>query len=738
MIWSAVALAAGVVTTDTQIVAWDEEAVAFYDRDTLERQQVWRAVELKPHPRSVQRFARVRDLAVWDGQVWALVGVPGQTWLVHVSEEQARPVRTQDHIGGVLGTDEGLVYVADLGRPVRAQKWSVDGEWVVFDEDLRGARPWPELRSATLLKAMGEGLVARTAEGLVVLGQPFDEEGAFEAQRVVGVSEQPVADFGFVGSGRLVSVSSDGIERWSLLSPDRPWPLSVGAEPLDVDAQGLVQLEDGVWILAEGPGREVAPGVFVGEAWPNHRGGAVVDGRVLLIDQVLRLHPVEPPVVHPEPFGVARPGALSLRIQESDLPMGEGNAPGGSMPTYVAHNIDRLVELATPLKRFPLHAAQRYLVSFPDAERQATVDARADELERATTALATVLAIVLSLGTWLWRWGRRKVTQRDRALAAHFNPFRQDSPNNPARTPFAATGLVSELMRSLELNCVVVQGPELTGKSALLRHVAWRLESEGEVRVVQMELRGVPEGRFWTVLGRGVAEAYPECEAGAELLEDDEALDRDAVEYLLDECLAEGPRLVLVLDDLDTLGLYRHESQRFRGLIQIVPSHRMAVLGAGVNIRRGFGDHDESPWFNLFQVRNLRPMSEEELAEYLHRRLQAPFSFESGVPRRLHELTGGRALQVWHVCSTAAEELLVSRRVTLKVADLDEAVDRLKDMAGAVVPGDDEAWEALLQRVAEARRRRDALLAELGERRQQQQADLLSSFFTQTEAPDEG
>ena len=109
-------------------------------------------------------------------------------------------------------------------------------------------------------------------------------------------------------------------------------------------------------------------------------------------------------------------------------------------------------------------------------------------------------------------------------------------------------------MRSLELNCVVVQGPELTGKSALLRHVAWRLEAEGEVRVVQMELRGVPEGRFWTVLGRGVAEAYPECEAGAELLEDDEALDRDAVEYLLDECLAEGPRLVLVLDDLDTLG----------------------------------------------------------------------------------------------------------------------------------------------------------------------------------------
>lgn len=732
MLLLASALAAGLVQEDDLLMAWDEGGVVVYDRETLEVQQRLLSRELRPHPASSHAHARVRAATAWDGAFWVLVGVPGQTWLVQVDAEHNRPVRTKDHIGGLVGTDEGLVYVADLGRLVQVSDWSVDGLWVEWSDEARSPRPLPELRSASDLVVGAGGLIARTADGLVVLSSPVVEDRSVVVTGVVGASTHPVDLFGQLPNARLVSVAygdQNLLERWSLLSEASPWPFSLGDAAVAGQVKGLVQLERGVWLLTDGDAVEALPGVLLGGAAENHQAGALVDGQVLLVDRGLRLHPRAVPELHPEPAGEAVEGALSEGFRVSDLPLGD-NAPGGSMPSYVEHNIDRLVELATPLKRFPLQAAQRYLVSFPDPVRQARVDARRDEIERSMTALAAVLAIVLALGTWLWRWARRRVTERDRALAAHFNPFRQDSPNNPARTPFAASDLVSELMRNLELNCVVVQGPELTGKSALLRHLAWRLESEGEVRVVRVELMGVPERRFWTVLGRGIASVYPECEAGVELLEDDEELDRDAVEYLLDECLEDGPRLVLVLDDLDTLGLYRHESQRFRGLIQIVPSHRMAVLGAGVNIRRGFGDHDESPWFNLFQVRNLRPMSEQELADYLHLRLQAPFTFESGVPRRLHELTGGRALSVWHVCSTAAEELLVTRRVTLRVADLDQAVDGLRDMAGVVVPGDDEAWEALLTRVADARRRRDGLLSELAERRQVQQAELLSAFFT--------
>ena len=94
--------------------------------------------------------------------------------------------------------------------------------------------------------------------------------------------------------------------------------------------------------------------------------------------------------------------------------------------------------------------------------------------------------------------------------------------------------------------------------------------------------------------------------------------------------------------------------------------------------------------------------------------------------------SGGRALQVWHICSAAAEEVLVSRRVVLRVQDLEEAANALRDMAGVVVPGDDEAWEALLDRVAKARRKRDELLNQLAERRHQEQSELLSAFFTET------
>ena len=89
----------------------------------------------------------------------------------------------------------------------------------------------------------------------------------------------------------------------------------------------------------------------------------------------------------------------------------------------------------------------------------------------------------------------------------------------------------------------------------------------------RLGLLGVPEAEFWTRLGRAMVEALPDSPVAEELQELD-TLDRGAVEYLLDESLRDdGPRLVLVLDDLDTLGSYRSEAQRFRGLLQVVPSH---------------------------------------------------------------------------------------------------------------------------------------------------------------------
>ena len=728
--WMSVALAAGLLEQGDLLMAWDDGGVALYERESLDFVRRIPVFGLRPHPAASQPSARVRTAVVWEDSFWVLVGMPGRNWLVQVDGENHRPVRMEDQMGGLAPTDEGLIYVAELGRLVIVEDWSIDDEWAVLEGEHRGVRPLPELRSAGDLKPLGERLVARTAVGLVVIEARIEGPGVV-ANTIVGSSSQAISDFGVLPSERLVSLGkgkngSTPIERWSLYSEDAPWPFALGERQVPGLSQGLVQLPDGIWIMSSEEAEEVLPGVLFGGAAANHQGGAVIDGRLLLVDRALRLHEWELPTLHPEVASQAFEGAISEAIRAEDLPMGGDNAPGGSMPVYVAQTIDHLIGLATPLKRFPLEAAQRYLEHFPDPDRQVVVDARRDEIERTTTALAVVLAIGLALGTWFWRWGSRRVVQRDRALAAHFNPFRQDSPNNPARTPFAATELVSELLRTLELNCVVVQGPELTGKSALLRHVAWRLESEGlagsEVRVVRLELMSVPESQFWTVLGVAIAKAYPECDAGQEIL--DEELDRDAVEYLLDEALESGPRLVLVLDDLDTLGLYAHESQRFRGLIQIVPSHRMSVLGAGVNIRRGYGDHDESPWFNLFQVRSLRPMSEDELADYLNLRLQDPFTFEAAVPRRLHELTGGRALQVWHICSAAAEEVLVSRRVVLRVQDLEEAANALRDMAGVVVPGDDEAWEALLDRVAKARRKRDELLNQLAERRHQEQLEL--------------
>lgn len=242
-----------------------------------------------------------------------------------------------------------------------------------------------------------------------------------------------------------------------------------------------------------------------------------------------------------------------------------------------------------------------------------------------------------------------------------------------------------------------------------------------------------------------MAAHWPEEEVCQEVMEESR-LDRATVEYLLDELLSDEDRdrLVLVLDDLDQLGLYSHEAQRFRGLIQVIPSHRMAILAAGTSIRRGWrGDADESPWFNIFQVRKLHPWAPGELRTYLEARLNAPFSFASDVPDRLHTLTGGRPLQVWHICFAAVERLLLDRRFVLRAKDLEVAAARVRGFGlddhepdtsdtsetPLITEETPAEWEEVLQRIGTARQERDRLLQILSERRRAREANEAETGF---------
>lgn len=757
---------AGLYVGERAVAAWRDRALVLREPGSLG--EPGQEIELPAAP---------LDVVEWQGALIVLVEVGDRRGLLRVD-----PIRGDwAPIGGLADVaamavdgETGALWVAGTDgqvTPLPLLQRSESG-WRA------GAPGTPRALDTTpsqLTTAPSIGLIAAGSAGLTVL----DVQG--ETQRIHGLMPHLITDLALLTPGRILTLGvMDGhtvVTRWSLLHPEVPWPFPIGITLLEGPALGLIEVPGGVWAPVHGALYEPpeVPGLVVGLPDPAlvvlAAAASIDDGapRAILLLEDLTLRTAPLPIPTRGGFSPLGDGAklragdwagwarsldpasltaevLARRLREDDLPLGLGMIPGGSLPEWARQSVEGFIRESSTFNRLPLIVARSYLDRFPEGndDLRRELEARQEALRASAATAWGALVLLGSTLTWLWRWARRRLALRDNALAMGLNPFRQDSPNNPERTPFAANSLSDDLLHTLELNFAVVEGPQFSGKSALLRHVAWRLEHEGlggrEARVVRLDLFGVHEDRFWTVLGRSIAELFGEHPVAAEVLAL-ESLDRGAVEYLLDEALSDdGARLVLVLDDLDALGMYQREAQRFRGLLQVIPSHRLSVLGAGFNIRRGFaGTEDESPWFNLFQVRHLRPMSLDDLARYLDSRLSQPFSYRPEVPRRLHALTEGRPLQVWHLCFAAVEAMLIERRLEMTVAHIEAAQGELRTLAGvfsrdaergeALAADRQDAWEQVVRRVAEARRKRDELLQELRERRAAAQSAGVDDFF---------
>jgi hypothetical protein len=811
----------GAVASERWLVAWSGETLAIYKASDLisgERRVLVEEGEEDEEAREDAAEEEPGGARLEVGKAVVDVFALGEAFMVLAEADGVRQLQLLQPEGATLEKLEETLYVKTAGFEPRSRRLvMVDLNGLVFKgkglqqvkADEQGqlkrflANGYPPLGSTRRFVPLeGLGMAALNDLGMTLLapsdGEPLELIDAQTDALIEALAPLP--------GGRLVSARGAGeataLTRWSLLSPESPWPFPLGEYTLDGALIDLVEVPGGAWVVADAPLRRppqlpgVAFGLPEGSAAPIAAAALPLSGQVALVGADLSAQAVAPPALKaPAPrassaaaaegdwagwaaaLSDGRPEvrALADAVRAADLPLGERpgvvglprrsegpavvsadpgertrDSAGGGRLRWIEARTWELLQQPAWFDRAPLDAARAYitLAGLEGAMGQALAEAEA--AASATRSMGLLwLGLLGFAGSWLAHRSARREREKEQALSLEINPFRADSPNNPSCVPFGAEALIEDLLRTLALNCVVIQGPQFSGKSALLRHVVWRLRAEtpaGERRVipVYLDLHGVPEDAFWSRLGAAIARAFPEASAAEEIrevLEEEEALDRDSVEYLLEEVLEDGgPRLLLVLKDLDTLGLYRNESQRFRGLIQIIPSHRMAVLGSGRNIRRGFGGgSDESPWFNLFQVREFLPWSEQAIAEYLGRRLEAPYTFESGVPARLHRLTSGRPLQVWHLLFSAVEQLHIGRRVDLGGRDLEVASAELRSIATAyageaaeeeadgeqawflrgefdrlLAEDPEQAWEQLVLRIADARRQRDLLNQQLG------------------------
>lgn len=379
--------------------------------------------------------------------------------------------------------------------------------------------------------------------------------------------------------------------------------------------------------------------------------------------------------------------------------------------------------------RFLLDKANRVA---PNLERSARLRGKLQEAEQrytkhliTTDVLGSLTLFLVGLGLARTHWRRR---ERQRVLFNRHNPFREDSPHRADRTPFAMHGFVDEVLRNVGRNNIALVAPELAGKSAFLRHIAHRLRTEGlrgsEVVVVEVELRDVEESQFWGRLAQSIRSALEAAGASTEGLKVEDASPTRLVRFFrrwprCEKAAGREPRaFVLVVHDFGVLGDFARENQRFRNLLQMVPSSTVSIVGGARNLKVDV-DRYASPWHNYLLVHELRPLAVQEIRQYLRSRLKAPFEMADDVPDMLYELTRGRPLQVWHFAYRMVEEALFQQTTRLTAAHVLAAQETVQSVVrnSLALGGDpEENYRRTLERVAVLKELRQELLDTLEER----------------------
>lgn len=745
-------LSAQVATTEVWVVAATPESTAlFWDRGT--RGPV-AAIPL-PSP--------CRDLLAWEGEILCAVGARGA---LRLDPTGAQPVllASPQPFDQLAVSPEGdlLLAYADGGIGRLSSGAGLHPDPNAFRET------WHPGRYDTDLAFDPSGGIVATVHHTGTLWVGRWPDLPLLAGGTLPSGAPAPEELLFLGSAGLVVRAGGTLIQYALADPTLPVPLWSETHALGSEEAHLVALGDTVAVLRPSAGPPLLLDASGLRGWPL--GGAPVRGLApapggaawaLRCDGSFSLEPVPastPWTKAPAAHAAMTRGSLAdaaevwweiaanmlgsepsrdlvLAAQAAVLPEADPNPP--TPPQHLIALARAHLDAAQVRGAwvYPLSAADNYI---QEAEALApgdpsviaarsTLEELAATQQRTRLRLAGVAGLLTAGIGGLWAWREIRRGAEIAAVVANLNPFRQDSPSDPQRTPFSEHPLVEDVLLGLARNCVVIEATPFSGKTALLHHLAWRLRRDGlegqAVRVAQVPLRGVAESEFWTVLGRSLAKAATDFPGHRALL-DEAPLDRFAVESFLDELwtweeeVDYAPRrVVLVMDDLDVLGEFSDQSQRFRGLVQVLPASRLSVLGAASSLRHGWADGQlDSPWFNIFQVRDLAPFQREEVARYLERRLQPPFSYHPEVPLMLHAASRGRALHLWHLAYATVEEALLDRTTRITPHHVTAAIEAISHLiAGESTRGQDReaAYASALRRIARLRRQRDELLTRI-------------------------
>ena len=295
--------------------------------------------------------------------------------------------------------------------------------------------------------------------------------------------------------------------------------------------------------------------------------------------------------------------------------------------------------------------------------------------------------------------GFEVVARRIRAMAMvrrGFNPYISGEPVRQENMFFGREDMLQRIVATLHNNSIMIHGERRIGKTTLLyqlanvlRHVDdheyWFLpvfiDLEGTtgarlfhllIEDIAQEILALPslvatdQGRVQTLLQQSLSQAdYTDREFARDL----RTVIRILEQYSTDRKDGRHARLILLMDEMDTLSKFDHlYQQQLRRIFMRDFAATVGAVVAGIEISKDW-DRVESPWYNLFNEIAMQLFTRDQAVELLTKPVRGCYVFAPDALEFIIAQCEGRPYRLQQYALQAVNHMIKYRRRRITLID---------------------------------------------------------------------
>ena len=286
-----------------------------------------------------------------------------------------------------------------------------------------------------------------------------------------------------------------------------------------------------------------------------------------------------------------------------------------------------------------------------------------------------------------------------------YNPYKAGGPIHEDKLFFGRENILKAILNTVHNNSVLIYGERRIGKTSILfklhRALAQLDHATCTFYPVFISLQGTPESKFFATLAHDILNAYDilnACPNSAELpliytpgISDyDTASFSWDMQYLtkhLTEVSSRPPKIVLLLDEIDTLNDYDLNTNLQLRNIFTGPLHAyFSAIMAGYELREDWPSTTSPPFNYLSQRLQIGPLDEPTARRLIEEPVRGIYRYAPEAMQQILDTSELKPFLIQKLCLEAVNHMSMQKRRQVLLEDVDIAAETVASMSQYLSP----------------------------------------------------